>query len=86
MSTQEKVEHALRLYFGDARLKLETGPSGRVYGAVVSGSFGGQDDDARQGRVWKALRAGMDVAELKDVTLVLAFTPEEASDLDDDAA
>jgi acid stress-induced BolA-like protein IbaG/YrbA len=86
MSTQDMVAEALRIYFGDARLKLETGPNGRVYGAVVSGSFGGQDDETRQDQVWTALRRKMGEGELNEVTLVLAFTPEEAEALDGDAA
>lgn len=82
--TQSKVEAAFK---GKFKLwRIETGPSGLVYGVISSPIFVGLDDSVRQDRVWEVLRAAMSEEELKPVTLFVPLTPGEAQSLMDDAA
>ncbi len=84
MTTQAKVEAALYSHIAGAQVDLETGPSGKVFGWVVSSTFFGQEDKLRVARVWTALREAIAPEDLEDVTMIFPVTPEEAQSIRED--
>jgi acid stress-induced BolA-like protein IbaG/YrbA len=76
--TKERLGRILneRLALKDPEYHLEK-VGGRLVGHVVSRTFRGKRDDARQTLIWNALEAelGPDAARL--VGMLLAYTPEE---------
>src|SRR5689334_7756888 len=50
---------------------------GRVSGSVVSKTFAGRGDSDRQSMIWNALEAELGPASVREVGMLLAYTPDE---------
>lgn len=73
-----KVRHLLttRLKLKDPRFVLEKAGA-RVSGSIISASFRGKSDIARQTMLWDALEAELGAGAAQTVGTLLAYTPEE---------
>ncbi|GMV42458.1 MAG: hypothetical protein AMXMBFR64_41740 [Myxococcales bacterium] len=65
---------------------LETSTSGRVGGIVISPAFSGKSQHERQELLWDELRVRLSKAEANNILALLTLTPDELSDLDEEAA
>jgi len=50
---------------------------GRVSGSIMSATFLGKGDSERQQMIWDALDAELGAASVKEVGMLLAYSPEE---------
>lgn len=50
---------------------------GRVSGSVVSSTFAGKQDHQRQRMIWDALDEALGASAVKEVGMLLAYTPDE---------
>ena len=50
---------------------------GRISGSIVSASFVGKRDYERQRMIWDALDAELGAASVREVGMLLAYTPDE---------
>lgn len=66
-----------RLDLKEPEFYLETLPSGKVAGNVVSDSFRGMDDLERQRRIWNALDEEFEGEATGNVSTLLAYTKDE---------
>lgn len=64
-----------RLKLKDAQFHLEG--KGRVSGNIVSITFAGKRDHQRQQMIWDALDDELGAASVKEVGMLLAYTPDE---------
>ena len=67
----------------EPQVQLANADSGRVGGYIVSGSFGGHDQMARQDMVWDYLQRKLKPEQLIQINLLLTLTPEEADEGDE---
>jgi stress-induced morphogen len=76
----ESLANALRNRF-DAEVDMElVNPSGRYRFAVVSPQFQKMTQLARQDEIWKVVNETMPREATLDITLILAFAPDELVD------
>lgn len=75
--THEQLKEILtrRLRLQDSEFNLEG--RGRVSGRVVSATFAGKGDSQRQKMIWDALDAELGAASVREVGMLLAYTPDE---------
>jgi acid stress-induced BolA-like protein IbaG/YrbA len=75
--THDRLREILtrRLKLRDAEFRLEG--RGRVSGRVVSATFAGKGDSERQKLIWDALDAELGAASVREVGMLLAYTPDE---------
>jgi acid stress-induced BolA-like protein IbaG/YrbA len=75
--SHDKLKEILirRLKLEDPYFRLEG--RGRVSGSVVSATFAGKGDSQRQRMIWDALDKELGPASVKEVGMLLAYTPEE---------
>jgi acid stress-induced BolA-like protein IbaG/YrbA len=75
--THERLKEILtrRLRLRDPQFRLEG--KGRVSGRVVSSTFAGKGDSDRQKLIWDALDAELGPGSVKEVGMLLAYTPDE---------
>ena len=64
-----------RLRLKDPYFRLQG--KGRVSGSVVSATFAGKGDSDRQKMIWDALDKELGAASVKEVGMLLAYTPQE---------
>jgi acid stress-induced BolA-like protein IbaG/YrbA len=67
---------ATQLRLRDPEFRLET-YGGRVSGSVISPTFKGKRDLARQHMIWDALDRSLGPESVKLVGMILAYTPDE---------
>lgn len=65
-----------RLRLAEPRFKLRRS-EGRLSGSVVSDTFKGKTDSARQQMIWDALDAEFGAGSVHQVGMLLAYTPDE---------
>ena len=75
--SHDKLKEILtrRLKLKDPHFRLEG--RGRVSGSVVSATFTGKGDSERQKMIWDALDKEFGSSSVKDVGMLLAYTPDE---------
>jgi acid stress-induced BolA-like protein IbaG/YrbA len=75
--SHDKLKEILirRLRLRDPHFRLEG--RGRVSGSVVSATFDGRGDSDRQRMIWDALDEELGAASVKEVGMLLAYTPAE---------
>jgi acid stress-induced BolA-like protein IbaG/YrbA len=73
-----KVQRALTrgLKLKEPKFRLERWGD-RVYGSVISPTFGRMDDLQRQRSIWSALEAELGLNASRQVGMILAYTPDE---------
>jgi acid stress-induced BolA-like protein IbaG/YrbA len=64
-----------RLKLKEPQFRLEG--RGRVSGSLVSATFAGKKAHQRQQMIWDALDAEFGAASVKEVGMLLAYTPDE---------
>lgn len=81
-SLSERVRAALaRAPLDDARVDVQSAPAFKVTATVISPSFEGQDEGARQDIVWGAALAGLGEEGSASVEFIFTLTPDEAREL-----
>lgn len=65
----------------DARVEVQSAPGFKVTATVISPSFEGQDEGARQNIVWRAALDGLGEEGSAKVEFIFTLTPDEARDL-----
>jgi acid stress-induced BolA-like protein IbaG/YrbA len=75
--SHDKLKEILirRLRLKDPHFRLEG--RGRVSGSVVSATFVGKGDSDRQRMIWDALDEELGAVSVKEVGMLLAYTPDE---------
>lgn len=75
--SHDKLKEILirRLKLDDPQFRLEG--KGRISGSVVSATFADKGDSDRQRMIWDALDAELGPTSLKEVGMLLAYSPEE---------
>jgi acid stress-induced BolA-like protein IbaG/YrbA len=75
--SHEKLKQILtrRLKLKDPQFRLEG--RGRISGSLVSPTFAGKKAHQRQQMIWEALDAELGAASVKEVGMLLAYTPDE---------
>src|SRR4051794_38515350 len=75
--SHDKLKEVLtrRLRLKDPYFRLEG--RGRVSGSVVSATFAGKGDSDRQRMIWDALDEELGPASVREVGMLLAYTPDE---------
>src|SRR5260370_28814645 len=75
--SHEKLKEILtrRLSVKDPHFRLEG--RGRISGSLVSPTFTGKPDHQRQQMIWDALDKELGAASVKEVGMLLAYTPDE---------
>ena len=86
MAFEELVKDCVRAAFDDAEFANFglVKPLGKVGGVVMSHRFEGMDQVERQTALWQALRDRFAGDELRNISLIMTFTPDEFTDLDED--
>lgn len=78
---EEEVRRALLAAgFTAEQLYLEVTQSGNIGGFVISPSFAGQSQVARQDALWAELRRHLGPDRLRRIVSILTMTPEEVDD------
>ncbi len=75
----QRIYNALSSEFSKYEILLETTARQKVGGYVVSSSFQGNSQMARQQRIWRLLEKSLKHNELNRIVGILTFTPEERS-------
>lgn len=75
----QRIYHALAPEFSKFEILLETTAQRKVGGFVISPSFQGNTQLARQQRVWRLLEKKLKQNELHRIVGILTFTPDERS-------
>jgi acid stress-induced BolA-like protein IbaG/YrbA len=75
--SHDKLKEILirRLRLKNPHFRLEG--RGRVSGSIVSATFAGKGDSDRQKMIWDALEEELGAAAVKEVGMLLAYTPKE---------
>lgn len=75
--THERLKEILtrRLRLRNPQFRLEG--KGRVSGRLVSATFAGKGDSERQKMIWDALDAELGASSVREVGMLLVYTPEE---------
>ena len=75
--SHDKLKEILtrRLKLKEPHFRLEG--RGRVSGSIVSATFAGKGDSDRQRMIWEALDAELGAASVREVGMLLAYTPDE---------
>lgn len=66
-----------RLKLRNPQFRLEG--KGRVSGSIISSTFTGKSDHERQKMIWDALDAELGAASVREVGMLLAYTPKESN-------
>jgi hypothetical protein len=74
---EQKIIDILKAQFTDAEIRFDHEPDERISGFFISEKFLDMDHEARQGAVWKLLRAHLTPDERQQVLGFLIYTPEE---------
>jgi hypothetical protein len=74
---EQKIIEIIRAQFTDAEIRYDHEPDERISGFIISENFLDMDHEARQGAVWKLLRAHLTPDEKQQVLGFLIYTPEE---------
>jgi len=73
----KRIYQALSLEFSKYEILLETTPTRKVGGFVVSRAFEGKSQMQRQRHIWRLLEKNLDNKELNRIVGILTFTPAE---------
>lgn len=65
------------LHLKSPEFHLSVGRSGLINGHIVSSTFKGKRDRQRQGMIWDALEFAFGREVVKQVGMLIAYTPEE---------
>lgn len=77
MLSKARLQEVLQgLGLKDATVEVE-GSTGHLFAKVVSNEFNGQDEAARQARIWKHLYDALSEVEHGEVEFVFTVTPDE---------
>jgi hypothetical protein len=81
----DKLKVALReIGYTDDEFALESTPTGRVGGRIVSEAFLGESQINRQSKLWAELEKRLSGDELAQIIALLTVTPLEIGNDDDD--
>jgi hypothetical protein len=74
---EQKIIDIGKKQFADVEIRFDHEPDERISGFIISEKFSNMDHEARQGAVWKLLRAHLTPDERQQVLGFLIYTPEE---------
>lgn len=77
---QKLIQVLGELGYHDNEVHLETTPSGKVGGHIVSSAFKGMSQLERQDDLWDELKQRLTEAEQNRIVAILTVTPEEIAD------
>lgn len=77
---QELRQTLIDLGFRDEEIHLESTPSGKVGGWIISDNFDGVSQIERQNNLWARLRERLPPEKLAKIVAILTMTPLEVED------